>query len=107
MLERARADNSDEGFCQKDLTGSDPSSVELPGPPKEPKILALDHKVKNTGSIGSIVLGILEVQVLSVQETQSQTTRNSDAFSSSGASCWQVRRDLHQETTPTSAAHRR
>ena len=34
-----------------------------PGPPKEPKIMAQYPKIESTGSIGSIMLAILEVQV--------------------------------------------
>ena len=36
---------------------------ELPGPPKEPKIMAQYPKIESIGSIGSIILAILEVQV--------------------------------------------
>ena len=35
----------------------------LLGPPKEPKIMAQYLKIESTGSIGSIILAILEVQV--------------------------------------------
>ena len=35
----------------------------LPGPPKEPKIMAQYLKTESIGSIGSIILAILEVQV--------------------------------------------
>ena len=35
----------------------------VPGPPKEPKIMAQYLKTESIGSIGSIVLAILEVQV--------------------------------------------
>ena len=35
----------------------------LPGPPKEPNIMAQYPKIESIGSIGSIVLAILEVQV--------------------------------------------
>ena len=33
-----------------------------PGPPKEPKIMAQYPKIESIGSIGSIILTILEVQ---------------------------------------------
>ena len=35
----------------------------LPGPPKEPKIMAQYPKIESMGSIGSIILAILQVQV--------------------------------------------
>ena len=35
----------------------------LPGPPKEPKIMARYPKMESIGSTGSIILAILEVQV--------------------------------------------
>ena len=40
------------------------SEYHLPGPPKEPKIMAQYPKIETIGSIGSIVLAILEVQVI-------------------------------------------
>ena len=39
------------------------SKTLLPGPPKEPKIMAQYPKIESIGSIGSIILAILEVQV--------------------------------------------
>ena len=36
----------------------------LPGPPKEPKIMAQYLKIETIGNIGSIILAILEVQVV-------------------------------------------
>ena len=38
----------------------------LPGPPKEPNIMAQYPKIESVGSVGSILLAILEVQVLQV-----------------------------------------
>ena len=35
----------------------------IPGPPKEPKTMAQYHKIESMGSIGSIILALLEVQV--------------------------------------------
>ena len=35
----------------------------IPGPPKEPKIMAQYRKTESIGSIGSIISAILEVQV--------------------------------------------
>ena len=35
--------------------------AEVPGPPKEPKIMAQDLKLETMGSIGSILLAFLEV----------------------------------------------
>ena len=35
----------------------------IPGPPKEPKIMAKYPKIESIGSIGSIILAILEVQI--------------------------------------------
>ena len=35
----------------------------IPGPPKEPKITAQHSNIESIGSIGSIILAILEVQV--------------------------------------------
>ena len=40
-------------------------SLRVPGPPKEPKIMALYPKIESIGSIGSIILAILEAQVSS------------------------------------------
>ena len=37
--------------------------IYVPGPPKEPKIIAQYPKIESKGSIGSIILAILEVQV--------------------------------------------
>ena len=37
--------------------------LRLPGPPKEPEIMAQYLKIESIGSIGSIILAILEVQV--------------------------------------------
>ena len=37
--------------------------TDIPGPPKEPKIMAQCLKTESIGSIGSIILAILEVQV--------------------------------------------
>ena len=42
--------------------GSDQDKL-LPGPPKEPKIMAQYLKIETIGSIGSIISAILEVQV--------------------------------------------
>ena len=58
-----------QGSClvdpQRLLTAWYPCLVlELPGPPKEPKIMAQYPKIESTGSIGSITLAILEVQVV-------------------------------------------
>ena len=36
----------------------------VPGPPTEPKIIAQYFKIERIGSIGSIVLAILEVEVV-------------------------------------------
>ena len=36
--------------------------VRKPGPPKEPKIMAQYPQIETVGSIGSIILAILEVQ---------------------------------------------
>ena len=36
----------------------------VPGPPKEPKIMDQYPKIESIGSIGSVILAILEVQVL-------------------------------------------
>ena len=38
-------------------------SLKVPGPPKEPKITAQYPKIESIGSMGSIILAILEVQV--------------------------------------------
>ena len=38
--------------------------IALPGPPKEPKIMALYTKMESISSTGSIILAILEVHVL-------------------------------------------
>ena len=37
--------------------------MDLPGPPKKPKLMAQYSKIESIGSIGSIILAILEVQV--------------------------------------------
>ena len=42
-------------------------AIGLPGPPKVPTTLAQFPKIGSTGRIGSIILGILEVQVLRFQ----------------------------------------
>ena len=47
--------------------------IDLPGPPKEHKILAQYLKTESIGSIGSIILAILEVQV-DIQSTQHPTS---------------------------------
>ena len=39
------------------------ANFRVPGPPKVPQIMAQYFKIESTSSIGSIVLGILEVQV--------------------------------------------
>ena len=41
-----------------------------PGPPKEPKIMAQYPKMGSIGSIGSMILAILEVQVLLVPKLE-------------------------------------
>ena len=45
-------------------TGSASRHEDLPGPPKEPKIMAQYSNIESIGSIGSIILAILEVQVV-------------------------------------------
>ena len=40
-----------------------PQNEQVPGPPKGPKIMAQHPKIESIGSIGSIILPILEVQV--------------------------------------------
>ena len=42
------------------------SGVSEPGPPKEPKLMAQYLKIETIGSIGSIILAILEVEELEI-----------------------------------------
>ena len=44
--------------------GASRGSGHVPGPPKEPKIMAQYSKIESIGSVGSIILAILEVQVI-------------------------------------------
>ena len=39
------------------------SNKVVPGPPKEPKIMALYPKIESISSIGSMILAVLEIQV--------------------------------------------
>ena len=39
------------------------ANARMPGPPKEPKIMDQYPKIEGIGSIGSIILAILEAQV--------------------------------------------
>ena len=51
----------------------------LPGPPKVPKIMAQYPKIESMGSIGSIILAILEVQVgLKVIKNRNPLKRSKD-----------------------------
>ena len=51
------------GNNKKQETKATSRWLQLPGPPKEPKIMAQYPKIESRGSIGSIILGPLEVQV--------------------------------------------
>ena len=61
MMDLALASGDEELFGSLRVPSTQIGGI--PGSPKEPKIMAQDLKIESIGSIGSIILPILEVQV--------------------------------------------